>query len=190
MKITAEFIERDKHTHFPFLPTIEIDQLSNSVYLSCSVLVSLDDKPSFILNIYSVCDDDGCILEQCFKEIKTNNNVVAILHGQHIHLYDVNTDRISSIALNGYVGHIYSIPNTHSDKLTSDFIVTTFAYTFLVNIYQGIKWRSERCAIDGVIIDSIENGIISGIGEWDPPGGWEPFQLDFDTGKFLYPSNN
>lgn len=185
MDISAEFIEKDKHINHPALPVIEINQLSDNLYLSCSVLVYLKNEPSVILNIYSMCDDDGYILEQCFKEIKTNHNVVAVLHGMHVHLYDMQTCHISSIAFNDYVGHLYSIPDVLSDHLTSDFIVTTFEYVFLVSISGGIKWRSERCAIDGVVIYRIENGVIYGSGEWDPPGGWEPFTLDLSTGTFI-----
>ncbi|CCJ79088.1 hypothetical protein QNZ44_001398 [Enterobacter kobei] len=51
-----------------------------------------------------------------------------------------------------------------------------------MDIAAGILWKSRQCAIDGVIITSIENETVLGLGEWDPPGGWEPFKLDLKTG--------
>ncbi|MBP6120769.1 MULTISPECIES: hypothetical protein [Providencia] len=189
MGITAEFIEVESRIDLPFLPVIDINYLSHRAYLSCKVIIYFDEEPKRILNIYSARDKDGYVLEQCFKEIKINQEIVAILHGVHVHLYNLETGSTYSVAFNDYVGHIYSTPNIHSNKLTSDFIVTTFQYAFLVNINSGIKWRSPQCAIDGVIIHEIDNDIIYGSGEWDPPGGWEPFQLDIYTGKFLHHLN-
>jgi len=36
--------------------------------------------------------------------------------------------------------------------------------------------------IDGIIVASTSDGVISGEGEWDPPGGWRPFRLSLATG--------
>ncbi|HEY7395425.1 MAG TPA: hypothetical protein VH559_11310 [Gemmatimonadaceae bacterium] len=48
-----------------------------------------------------------------------------------------------------------------------------------------LVWTSARLAIDGVEVDLIENGVISGRGEWDPPGGWRPFHVRLDTGQLI-----
>ena len=46
-----------------------------------------------------------------------------------------------------------------------------------------ILWRSERLGLDGVVIHSVDNGLISGDGEWDPPGGWRPFVISLSGGR-------
>jgi hypothetical protein len=46
----------------------------------------------------------------------------------------------------------------------------------------AILWRSEPLGIDGVVIQSVDNGLISGDGEWDPPGGWRPFVISLADG--------
>lgn len=46
-----------------------------------------------------------------------------------------------------------------------------------------IVWRNDDLGIDGVLIHDIEDGIIEGDGEWDPPGGWRPFRISLATGK-------
>jgi len=48
-------------------------------------------------------------------------------------------------------------------------------------------WQRSGLGIDGVIIREIKDGAIRGEGEWDPPGGWRPFALNFETGKLLEP---
>ena len=51
-------------------------------------------------------------------------------------------------------------------------------------ISQGgvLLWHTDNLAIDGVVINDFIDGKIFGKGEYDPPGGWEPFVLDIKTG--------
>lgn len=44
-------------------------------------------------------------------------------------------------------------------------------------------WRCRNLAVDGVVINRIENGIIYGNGEWDPPSGWRGFEVNLETGQ-------
>jgi hypothetical protein len=46
----------------------------------------------------------------------------------------------------------------------------------------GLRWHTRHLGIDGVVIDRIEDGVIVGQGEWDPPGGWRPFRISLATG--------
>ena len=46
-------------------------------------------------------------------------------------------------------------------------------------------WQRSGLGIDGVVMREVKDGAIYGEGEWDPPGGWRPFTLDFATGKQL-----
>ncbi len=45
-------------------------------------------------------------------------------------------------------------------------------------------WQSE-VAIDGVRIQDVADGRVRGEGDWDPPHGWKPFELDLNNGKPL-----
>ncbi|MDO1445968.1 hypothetical protein Q0590_06875 [Rhodocytophaga aerolata] len=65
--------------------------------------------------------------------------------------------------------------------------ITTDSEIICINWQGKQKWLSADLGIDGVRIQSIEDGKIKGIGEWDPPGGWQTFELDQNTGK---PINN
>jgi hypothetical protein len=48
-----------------------------------------------------------------------------------------------------------------------------------------IVWTNDQLAIDGVEVDSIDNDVIYGKGEWDPPGGWRPFRVRLETGQLI-----
>lgn len=45
--------------------------------------------------------------------------------------------------------------------------------------------NNDDLGLEGVIVNSVEDGIVRGEGEWDPPGGWRPFSLRLDTGQFV-----
>ena len=81
------------------------------------------------------------------------------------------------IALDGYFGNF----RIHDDKI----FVCSASDVTCMSIDGDIKWKSESIAIDGVIINSFEKGIIYCSCEWDPPGGWRTYQLDFLTGITL-----
>ena len=107
---------------------------------------------------------------------------MAIICGDHFHVVEVTSHSFRSHPLGDYVGHIYSVPDINSDRLHNRVLVTTYSHVVLMDIAAGILWKSRQCAIDGVIITSIENETVLGLGEWDPPGGWEPFKRDLKTG--------
>lgn len=49
----------------------------------------------------------------------------------------------------------------------------------------SVRWTARYVGLDGVAIDRIEGDIISGNGEWDPPGGERPFEVSLSTGEIL-----
>jgi hypothetical protein len=48
-----------------------------------------------------------------------------------------------------------------------------------------VLWKSPDLALDGVVVRHVESGLISGEGEWDPPGGSRQFKLWLETGELL-----
>lgn len=111
-----------------------------------------------------------------FIQVEVSGSVVLIGYGDRVILFDFLA-RITrfSIILEGYFseftlnrGNIY---------------IATNANVICMNWLGEQKWVSPEVGIDGVCIHSVAEGKIQGSGEWDPPGGWEPFELDQRTGK-------
>lgn len=149
------------------------------------VLISENGRPFLVLQLYIRADEEGFLISSAFCEFLCNDQYVAILCGDHLHVVEIATGRFRSLPLDDYVGHMYAVPDRDSDRLSTNFLVATYSYLFLIDLTEGIIWRSGRCAIDGVIVVAIENDAIDGRGDWDPPGGWQPFRLSLKTGKSI-----
>lgn len=149
------------------------------------LLIRKNGVPVFLLQLYIRADDDGWLIGSAFSEFLLNATHVAIICGDHFHIFDLVTHSFRSHPLGDYAGHIYSVPDVNSARLHERVLVATYGHVLLIDIHAGIVWKSSRCAIDGVVITSIVNDRVLGQGEWDPPGGWKPFQLNFETGIHL-----
>jgi hypothetical protein len=54
---------------------------------------------------------------------------------------------------------------------------------FRVDMDGSVGWTSGELGLDGVLVHSVDDGIVSGSGEWDPPGGWLPFAISLKDGS-------
>jgi hypothetical protein len=54
---------------------------------------------------------------------------------------------------------------------------------FRVDMDGSVGWTSGELGLDGVLVHSVDDGIVSGSGEWDPPGGWRPFAISLKDGS-------
>lgn len=164
------------------VPIIDVNPFGPNGEKDRRLLISKDAEPILILQLYVRADEDGWLISSAFSEFLLNESNVAVICGDHFHIFDMATLSFLSHPLGDDVGHVYSVSDIHSDRLQDQVLVTTYAHVFLIDIHAGILWKSGRCAIDGVIISSVENDAVLGQGEWDPPGGWRPFKLDLKTG--------
>ncbi|CAI2111567.1 Uncharacterised protein [Serratia fonticola] len=184
MAYSAHFLNAEEYFS-DIMVSVDINPFSDNAIMRKIVQVYKDNEPIITLRIFVATDEYGFIIEQCFNSVLVNDSSIAILYGQHVHLFDIESHKTNSIHLHDYVGHMYPVPNTASDILSESFIVTTFSYTFLINLNSGIIWQSQQCAIDGVVIYDIKDNVIYGSGEWDPPGGWRTFSLSLSNGEFV-----
>jgi hypothetical protein len=113
-----------------------------------------------------------------FKQAEILNNILVVGHDEYCYLFDIGTKRqLKVLRLSGYFGHIY---------LEDEFIYVADAYGIYCLSKNGTKlWSNNELGTDGVIINDFCDAEIYGIGEWDPPGGWEDFIIDKKTGKKL-----
>jgi len=65
----------------------------------------------------------------------------------------------------------------------TDLLIATASQILCFGPNGEMKWASAQLGIDGVLIEDLKNGVISGTGEWDPPGGWKPFRISIETGQ-------
>ena len=110
-----------------------------------------------------------------FKEAIIIENLLAVGHENFFFLFDLKTEtNILRLEMEGYFGNIY-----FDHEL---FFVTDACGLYCVDKKASILWQNKTLGIDGVIVNDFTNDSIFGSGEWDPPGGWQNFILDKQTG--------
>lgn len=109
-----------------------------------------------------------------FTRVEVWGGLVVIGWNDHAHLVDPLAREVTSIECDGYFGHLYPA----GDRL----LVADASRLTCVNARRERLWTSGSLGVDGVIVDDVRDGVIVGRGEWDPPGGWRPFELSLVSG--------
>lgn len=113
-----------------------------------------------------------------FREALLMDELLAAGHGKHFYLFSLSTNKtVLLLEVDGYFGHLYY----HEDT----FYVADASALHCVDKNGEIRWRSAGLGIDGVIVHEFSDDILTGSGEFDPPGGWIPFSIDRATGTRL-----
>jgi hypothetical protein len=110
-----------------------------------------------------------------FVECVVWRDYVALGWGGSCHVIDPVTRDVRSIDFEIYFGHLYPL----EEKL----LVASESDMTCLNARRDILWRSGRLGIDGVVVDHVVDDLVVGKGQWDPPGGWQPFQLSLLSGR-------
>ena len=150
--------------------TVVIQSLqNNNSEESIFVLVKEEKTYKPILNLKITSE-----LSSPFKDTQVFNDTVLIGWGDTFTVFNLVTKKQSIISLDGYFGNF----RIHDNKI----FVCSASDVTCMSVDGEIKWKSESIAIDGVIINFFEKETIYCSCEWDPPGGWRPYQLDLLTG--------
>lgn len=112
-----------------------------------------------------------------FSKVIGWERFVAVGLDETVHLVDPATRETRTIECDGYFGDL--VPRE------GRLFVTSASELICVGASGDTLWRCKGLAIDGVIVDRIEDGVIIGRGEWDPPGGWQTFRVSLDNGVLL-----
>jgi hypothetical protein len=133
--------------------------------------VSRDDRPIARLDVYG---DPGS--ETYFQsEAATWHENILVGFGHRVYVVNASTLGCVDIELPCYF---------QSFSLASNHALAVFGTGILRLDDRGsVVWENSSLAIDGVIIERIQDDEISGSGEWDPPGGWQPFTISLTDGR-------
>jgi hypothetical protein len=67
-----------------------------------------------------------------------------------------------------------------------DYLLVASGESLLRLAHDGkVLWNTPNLGLDGVTVVSVENGLVHGQGEWDPPGDWKPFLLRLASGELI-----
>ena len=102
------------------------------------------------------------------------NGVLMIGFAQRVYGVTPAGDEIGRLELGDYFGGFIA----GDDWL----LVATAGSVVRIDSRVEAVWKSQRLALDGVVIHAVRDGLIYGDGEWDPPGGWKSFVLNLADG--------
>lgn len=134
------------------------------------IVLELNGQPALRVDAYPSSNE--CF---AFNDAVLWREFLVVGWGECVYLVDVNTGAITKHSLGMYFGYVYA----------NDEYLLVASGDRLRRIAQdgSIQWTSDVLGIDGVVVRNVFNGIISGDGEWDPPGGWQTFRVTLDSGK-------
>src|SRR5262245_37340354 len=132
--------------------------------------VESSEGPLLRVDLYRSSDE--CF---AFDDVCIWSRVVAIGWGHHLYMIDPRTRATLSLDLGAYFGHVYPVEQY--------LLVASAESLFRIDSDGSLLWRADHLGIDGVVVERVEMGVIKGQGEWNPPGGWLPFQVNLDTGQ-------
>jgi hypothetical protein len=112
-----------------------------------------------------------------FEELIVWHRWAVIGLGSSAHLVDPVTRQTHSVACDSYFGHLY--------PLQKHLLIASDSALQCLDEQGELVWRREHLGLDGVLVHEVADGVIKGEGEWDPPGGWQPFQLSLANGASL-----
>lgn len=137
------------------------------------VVVERGGNPWLRLDIYFDADD-----YQFCREAILWGRFLALGFGHRVVLVDLDQpERMKEHDLGDYFCSFYS----HSVFL----LAASGSRVFRLAPDGNLLWNSPEVGVDGVILNNVEDGTISGVGEWDPPGGWMPFRLRLRSGDIV-----
>jgi hypothetical protein len=111
-----------------------------------------------------------------FKQVMTLDKFLFAGFGSQFIVFDLeHLKLISQMEFGGYFGSF------SMDK--EDIFIATDSEMYKLNLAGELIWKAGNLGIDGVILHNLAPDEIHGSGEWDPPGGWEDFILDRESGK-------
>ena len=105
---------------------------------------------------------------------------VFVGYGHRVYVIEPKNQLASEIFLGtgwGYFGAFYA---------GQDYLLVASGERLLRLAPDGsVMWNTPNLGLDGVGVKSVENGLVLGEGEWDPPGGWKAFVLRLDSGELV-----
>lgn len=125
-----------------------------------------------LLRIDIYPDRDSCC---AFEDVRIWREAVVVGFGDKVFFVPFDKRDVKTLDLGGYFSSFH---------LGDDVLLAASASRIFRLSFEGdILWASEELGFDGVVVDRIEDELISGQGEWDPPGGWKPFLVSLTSGR-------
>jgi hypothetical protein len=134
-------------------------------------LVFQASAPELRIDLYA----DGSTQLYVYQQGLFFGDLLAIGFGHEVHLVSFSGEASRTMRLNSYFvsmhrasDAVYVVSGEDITRLDLDGIVV---------------WTSPQLAVDGIRVELIEEDVLSGEAEHDPPGDWRPFRIRTNDGQ-------
>lgn len=178
MSFLASFITPQDRGEWRDVPRFSLGKLSSRVREAvASVGISAGCGGRWRVDLF------GGVGHSCFQDVRCSGEWVYIGYGDQIAVIAAKAGSVVSHSLDGYFGHIFTASDLDAAELGGSVLVASASELLRFGSSGQLMWYRYGLGLDGVGVNRIEDDVIFGEGEWDPPGGWKPFQLNLDTGE-------
>ncbi len=134
------------------------------------VLVTEDGHPLLRVDHYAASDEI-----HTFDDAQVWNRRLAVGAGDRLYLVGLDSPELRTVELGSYFCSFYEAPE--------HLLATSAERVIALDRTGHVAWISGQLGIDGVVVQSVADGAITGSGEWDPPGGWRAFNISLESGE-------
>jgi hypothetical protein len=134
------------------------------------ILVELAGRPALRVDAYPSSEE--CFV---FNDAMLWHSFLVVGWGDCAYLIGIESGAVTKHRLGAYFGHFY----VNDDSL----LIASCDRLWRIDTDGSVQWKSDTLGIDGVLVSDVDDGVISGQGEWDPPGGWQPFRIMLESGQ-------
>jgi hypothetical protein len=176
MKFDAAFLDKLRDDWF-YVPSLAIGRERAPSGSPSYVGVTANHQPYLRVELYRQ-------YEECdfFRDIRCLGEWLIIGYGEHVHFINLLTRVLRSAGLPGYFGRLYTAPEFGLPYERFDLLVASASSLARYTRTGTLLWETGDLGADDVLVESIKSVLVTGSGEWDPPGGWEPFTLVLESG--------
>ncbi|HEU4557892.1 MAG TPA: hypothetical protein VFS20_08590 [Longimicrobium sp.] len=164
---------RTLHAELATMPSIQVGPVTDGGVACEMYLMERENGERLQVDLYGGPEPDTCFA----TEVIEWGRWVAAGFGSRVYLVDPDTRDAREFRLPFYFDRF--VAGEHRLLAVSGAGITR------IDPDGRVEWENPSVAVDGVNIHDVEDGIISGSAEQDPPGGWQPFRVDLATGRSL-----
>ncbi|MFB9244243.1 hypothetical protein IV454_01845 [Massilia antarctica] len=119
----------------------------------------------------------------CFQAVRQAGTKAYIGYGERVFIVDCVTEDVVMHQMDGYFCEFFDAEELETSGADFCVLASSASELFAFGPDGALLWKTTQLGIDGVLVHSATGTHIKGSGEWDPPGGWEPFILATRTGE-------
>lgn len=179
--VSADFLDGALADSWPETAVLAVGPMAPDRTPAVRVGVVRGERPHLRIDVFTHAE---C---ETFREIRCIGDTVAVGYGDHVHFVDAATRAATTWRLDGYFGELYTAEDFGLADRPFDFLVGSATALHRFRADGSQVWECRDLGVDGVLVHDVDGTTIDGDGEWDPPGGWQPFRVSLETGAKLDP---